>query len=311
MSLSIITPHYNDLDGLKKIYTCLQGQTVNEWEWVIVDDYSARDRIVEVEKWFEELADKNVKFIYNTHKTNGSVCRNIGVDASRFNRLVFLDSDDLISPNFVENRQLNFKDFAVYGNYQIVYKKEIVSTKELTASENFLDRFLSAQFLWQTTCILWDKEFFNVIGQFHPRLLRLQDVELSIRALGKSEDYSVFNNSVDFYYQVKPIRERKNLVKPVCESVNLFISELIVYDSLNENQKKTISGYYYLCTKYLERSESFIEVAYVRKNLKLFYKKEYISAINYTLGALVLQFYSFGLLPGKFFLRVNRFLFKP
>jgi glycosyltransferase involved in cell wall biosynthesis len=311
MGLSIITPHYNNLDGLKSIFTCLQTQTSSDWEWIVVDDYSARDIIVDLKKWFKRLEDKNVKLICNTHKTTGSLCRNMGVDASNFNRLVFLDSDDLISPNFVANRQLDIKDFAVFGNYQILYQKEVVESKELIKSWNFLDRFLSAQFLWQTTCILWNRDFFISIGQYHPELLRLQDVELTIRALQKSTNYSVVDNSVDFYYQVKPIRERKNFVKPVCDSVYLFAYELLNTSSLTKNQLSLVSGYYYLCVKYFERSESLTEVAYVKRNLNMFYKKGYIPKVNYALGVLSLQLYTYGLFSGKFFLRVNRYLFKP
>lgn len=311
MPLSIITPHYNDLNGLKQIYSCLGEQTSSDWEWVVVDDYSARNTIVEIKKWFAELKDSNVNFIFNTHKSNGSVCRNIGANSSKYNRLVFLDSDDLISPDFVANRQIDFTDFAVFGNYQVLYKNEVVDSKKLNKSWNFLDRFLSAQFLWQTTCILWDKDFFNEISQFHPQLLRLQDVELTIRALQKSTNYSVVDGSFDFHYQVKPIRERKHFVKPVCDSVYLFTDKLLNTSNLTKNQLSLISGYYYLSVKYLERSGNLNEAIYLRKNLKMFCKKGYISTINYALGELVLQLYNFGLLSGKFFLKLNRYLFKP
>jgi hypothetical protein len=139
----------------------------------------------------------------------------------------------------------------------------------------------------------------------------LQDVELTIRALQKSTNYSVVDNSVDFYYQVKPIRERKNFVKPVCDSVYLFAYELLNTSSLTKNQLSLVSGYYYLCVKYFERSESLTEVAYVKRNLNMFYKKGYIPKVNYALGVLSLQLYTYGLFSGKFFLRVNRYLFKP
>ena len=53
------------------------------------------------------------EFIKNEEKTNASVCRNIGVDNSKYDNVIFLDADDSIGNNFVLNREIQFKDFAI------------------------------------------------------------------------------------------------------------------------------------------------------------------------------------------------------
>lgn len=310
MSLSIITPHFNDLEGLKQIYACLLKQTNSAWEWLVVDDLS--DEVVrgDLEDYFNGLADSRIQVIINTTKSNASVCRNIGSEKASFQHLVFLDSDDIITEDFVANRQVAFIDFAVLKNTGVMNKNgEIQYATKI--EEDYLNCFLKARFIWPITAVLWDKAFFDTIGKFHPKLPRLQDVELAIRALQKSSSYNIIDNPVDFYYRVKPIRDRKNFVQPVCAAVYLFISELLDVTSLNENQKKQLSGFYFLCTKYFERSESTKDIAYVRRNLMLFYKKRYITIIEYTLGTLALQLYKNKLISGTLFLRVNRSLFKP
>lgn len=310
MSLSIITPHFNDLEGLKQIYACLLKQTDAAWEWIVVDDLSNKDVRANLEYFINDLADKRIQLILNTKKSNASVCRNIGAETSTFNILVFLDSDDLISPYFVMNRQVGFKDFAVFKHTAVIDKngKEQILHSIKGA---YLNYFLKAQFIWPVTSVLWDKPFFKSIGKFSPKLPRLQDVELSIRALQNSSNYTVLDNTVDFYYRVKPIRERNNFVKPVCEAVHIFITELLDTTSLSTDQLQLLSGYYFQCVKYLERSESTKDIGLVASNLKLFYKKKYISHVDYFLGYIVLKFYAWRIVSPNVFLRTNRYLFKP
>lgn len=309
MPISIITPHYNDKNGLLQIYKYLQAQTESNWEWIIVDDCSELNLIQKVQAWHKTIEDDRVELILNSEKSNASVCRNIGAERSHFENLIFLDADDRISENFVANRLIEFNDFAVFKNFGIINQNGAIQFSS-DHGQNYLDCFLNARFIWQTSTILWKKSYFNSIGRFNLNLPRLQDVELAIRALQNSSSYTVLDNQVDFYYSVKPIRERKNFVKPVCEAVNLFISELLDTSKLNNTQKKSLSSYYYLCTKYLERSESFVDAPYVRQNLKLFYQKKYIGFMEYMMGDVALKLFIKNLLSGHNFLRVNRYLFK-
>ncbi|WP_028873278.1 glycosyltransferase family 2 protein [Psychroserpens burtonensis] len=310
MGLSFITPHYNDLEGLQRIYTCLQAQTLASWDWVIVDDTSDFEIQKKVKHWIDNLQSEKVQLYLNTEKTNASVCRNLGADIAKSDTLVFLDADDFIGNDFVHNRQIVFNDFAVFINYSILNEKGEKIIK-IHTQENYLNNFLAAKFLWQTSCILWNRSFFKKIGQFNPSLMRLQDVELSIRALQNSTDYSVVNNPIDFYYQTKPMRLRKNFVLPVCDAVYVFISKLLQTDALSKYQVSLVSGYYFLCVRYLERSGSKTHTDLVQRNLTLFYEKKYICFKDYSIACVALQLYKLNVLSGKQFLRINRYLFKP
>lgn len=310
MGLSIVTPHYNDFDGLKHIYDCLKSQTRKDWEWFVVDDLSlpsVREKLV---SWLSSVNDSRVDIILNHTKTNASICRNLGADACKFDNIVFLDADDHISETFVFNRIVDFEDFAIFKNSAV--EDKYLGVKNLSINEDdFLNCFLKARFIWPITSVLWNKAFFNRIGKFNPDLPRLQDVELHIRALQKSEAYIVIDNPVDFYYKVKPIRERQNFVKPVCESVYLLIARLIDETALNPDQRLMLSGYYYTCTRYLERSQTREYLHLVRCNLGLFYKKKIISKGSFILGLMVLYIYQYYLISGTLFLNINRRLFKP
>jgi glycosyltransferase involved in cell wall biosynthesis len=295
---------------LQDIYQCLQNQLALTWEWVVVDDFSDDATRQALQLWHKELKTDKVHLICNPTKSNAAVCRNIGANESRYDYLVFLDSDDVISNDFVLNRQVDFKDFIVFKNTAVINEHDEIINK-IPSDRDCLNHFLAAQFIWPVTAILWEKSFFQAIGGFNPKLRRLQDVELAIRGMQKSSSFKIYNNSVDFFYNVKPISERSNFVQPVCEAVKILISEILEYEMLTKYQRTLIKGYYYTCVRYFERVGDKEDVEILEHNLKLFYRYDYISILNYVIGFCLIRFFKFGWLSGYQFLRFNRFLFKP
>jgi len=309
MSLTIITPHFNNAGGIKDIYTMLLNQTVSNWEWIIVDDCSDKNDIKSLNSFFDKTNDSRVQLVLNSEKTNASVCRNMGITLSTNNSLIFLDSDDGITPNFVEHRSIKTQHFSVFKNMNIVDQKGTVTISNPPDS-NYLDHFLNANFIWQTTAIVWNKDFLLKIGAFNPNLKRLQDIELSIRALYSTSNYEVLDNTIDFSYKVVPIRSKQNFVKPVCESVHYLVSHTLDNYALTKKQKHYVKAFYFMCTKYLERSEDRANIKFVKSQLKLFYKKGYFSFLDYLVGAFLLKVYKIRLISDSTFLKLNRYLFK-
>jgi len=309
MRISIITPHFNDFDGIKQTHTCLMKQDSDAWEWIVVDDFSKSDVKKVLKDYFKEHDCSNIKLIFNDLKTNGSVCRNIGVNHTSYKHLVFLDSDDIISEDFVRNRSIEVGDFVVFKNMNIL-DKEGNSTPFPTVSSHFLDHFLRAKFVWQTTCILWNKSFLIKIGKFNPDLKRLQDVELSIRALLLGTNYKVIDNKVDFFYCVAPIDIKKRPVKLICDSVNYLITNIHNNYKLNKHQRSLLKGYYFLCVRYFYKSKLKEDIPYVRNSLKLFYTKKYISFFSYLLGLQFLFLFKYGIITKDLFIKLNRYFYK-
>ncbi len=310
MGLSIITPHYNDFDGLKRIYSCLMAQTNVNWEWIIVDDFSDKAVLFGIENWKKDIDDHRMRFIESTHKSNASVCRNKGIEVALFDNLVFLDADDYIANDFVVNRNIKFKEFAIFPNFNIVDSHGINIKRQLKSTQGLLNSYLSAQFLWQTTCVLWNKEFLKEIGKFDETLHRLQDVELFIRALFISTRFKIIDNKVDFYYYAKPISQRIHIVKEATTSVNYLITKIDDNYELSSQKHSLIKGYYYACAKGLHRSRNRNEVDLVKESLKLFFKKNFINAFEYIIGYIFLFLYQYHIISNSLFLRLNRYFFK-
>jgi len=99
-TVSVITPLYNDLDNLKKIYESLKNQTYPITEWVIVDDKST-ERISKLYTFIKEIRE-NAPFVVKYLSTNKdgynlAMARNMGIIESCGKFLMFLDSR--INPN--------------------------------------------------------------------------------------------------------------------------------------------------------------------------------------------------------------------
>ena len=90
--LSIITPYYNTPKEIKELADVLVPQLTNEVEWIIIDDGCRAG----------ELDSIGAKVIHLSQNSGGaSKPRNIGLDASCGDYIAFIDSDDMVSEDYV------------------------------------------------------------------------------------------------------------------------------------------------------------------------------------------------------------------
>ena len=104
IKLSIITPYYNTLKYTKKLAECLNKQITDEIEWIIVDD--GTNEI--------ELDRLNARVIHlENNSGNASHPRNIGIDKAKGKYISFIDSDDLVTSDYIEKiiNKINSEDF--------------------------------------------------------------------------------------------------------------------------------------------------------------------------------------------------------
>lgn len=90
--LSIIIPTYNRNEYIGKLLDKLHNQIKNNVEVIVVDDHS--DIPLE-NSWF--------KYIYLDNNSGGaSIPRNVGLDNAKGKYIAFIDSDDLVSDDYIE-----------------------------------------------------------------------------------------------------------------------------------------------------------------------------------------------------------------
>ena len=93
MKLSIITPYYNTYEYTRKLADSLEPQLNDDVEWIIVDDGCLERRLDSI----------NAKVVHLANNSgNASVPRNLGLFYAKGEYIAFIDSDDDVEPNYIE-----------------------------------------------------------------------------------------------------------------------------------------------------------------------------------------------------------------
>lgn len=98
--ISIITPNYNKLEWLPNCLNSVLAQTLEDFEFIIVDDCS-NDGSWELLKDYADY-DPRIRLYRMNRNCRQGICRNLGIAKARGDYLVFPDSDDLLTPEFLE-----------------------------------------------------------------------------------------------------------------------------------------------------------------------------------------------------------------
>jgi glycosyltransferase involved in cell wall biosynthesis len=238
--ISIVVPNHNKGGFIGETLDSLLSQTFTDWEAIIVDDAST-DSSLSVIKDYVARDSRFVSLTTEGGPVGGSASRNQGVALASRPFLLFLDSDDLITPTCLEDRLREIEksedDFQLHPGGTF-YEKIGDSPHEWHADSaaDHLKQFLSHQLPWNISGPLWRTEFLRKVGGFNTALPRFQDVELHIRALLLGPQYSIKGSKTpDFYYRIS--RERTAIspygaaerevraLQPFLDSITLAIGQ--------------------------------------------------------------------------------------
>jgi glycosyltransferase involved in cell wall biosynthesis len=98
MKISVIIPAYNSSKFIKRVVTSVLLQTYENFELVIVDDCST-DNTVEL---VESFTDKRIKIVKHQQNTGAGVARQSGLKEATGEFIMFIDSDDYVKDDFLE-----------------------------------------------------------------------------------------------------------------------------------------------------------------------------------------------------------------
>lgn len=205
--ISVIIPNFNRGNLLKETLESLLLQINANWEAIVVDDGS-NDNSDEIGEEYAS-ADSRIKYLKRDREPSGApVCRNIGLKESKGEYLIFLDSDDLLSPFCIEQRMnvinqypaLDFLVFPMLMFYELPEESTLLWNIE--TNEPDLLRFLSLDSVWQTSGPIWKKNAIEKIGGFTEDLACWQDVDIHLKALIADLKYEKFYSlSPDVFYR--------------------------------------------------------------------------------------------------------------
>ncbi len=139
MKISVIIPAYNSEMFLAETLDCLENQTLKDIQIIIVNDGST-DKTAEI---IEKYAKKNSNILSLYQENSGvSAARNNGINHAEGKYTLFLDSDDVFTPESFENiyneLEKSGADLAIcritsfgYGGAQINLVAEMLSKEQL------------------------------------------------------------------------------------------------------------------------------------------------------------------------------------
>lgn len=215
LTISIIIPNFNKAKFVRETLRSLKAQMYSNFEVIVVDDASTDDSVKVIEDEIKD--DSRFKLIQQSISKGGSAARNLGFSEAKGVYIIFVDSDDLLVANCLQNRIETFHvstmekyDFLVFP--MGCFKQSIgdISQKWLAkAYDNHLLNFLSHRIPWQTMQPIWKREFLQslkingFLGPFDEEYARLQDVEMHTRALLDGGKYKIIEGAVpDCYYRI-------------------------------------------------------------------------------------------------------------
>lgn len=101
VKVSIIIPIYNIEKYIKDCLESVVAQTLEEIEIICVDDGSTDESLKIIKKYSNK--DERIKIINSTKNMGVSRARNIGLEASTGQYIFYIDGDDWIEINLIEN----------------------------------------------------------------------------------------------------------------------------------------------------------------------------------------------------------------
>lgn len=207
-NISVIIPSYNRADILHETLDSLVHQTSKNWEALVVDDGSTDDSLAIARNYARQ--DSRFRVIERKRTPKGAgMCRNIGLAHARSPYILFLDSDDLLAPHCIADRTrlantLPSEDFLVFQIASFTLSSDQLEYFwNIESGEPDTTRFMKLDAVWQTSSVLWKKEFLESLEGFDPALACWQDVDIHLRALlAEGVRYKKFlDRAPDVYYR--------------------------------------------------------------------------------------------------------------
>lgn len=207
--ISIIVPVFNTADYLETCIGSLIYQTYREIEILIIDDGST-DNSWEVLQRIAEGHD-NI-FLFRTENSGQGFARNLALEKTSGDYILFVDSDDWISLDMCEVliRRLSSNDVDVLCfNYNLVYPDKFV-TKDIIKDyghwigEECLEAFFNSKLTGHACNKLYKRSFliFNKIRFLTDKRL-YEDLPFSIKVLSYSKVIQYIADA-PYYYRIRP-----------------------------------------------------------------------------------------------------------
>lgn len=268
MFFSIVIPTYNRSNELSNAINSILAQTFEYWEIIIIDDGSTDDTLRVVGDYCSR--DSRIKY-YNQINQGVSAARNAGAKLAQGKYILFLDSDDTVTPNWLQD----FVDLLHY-EHDIMYCSLLAINTESGTEvierpsvvfHGVVSNMLAGAFAIQ-------KNFFNKVGGYDVSMKFGENTELAMRVAEYRPSVGVVENA-NIIYRQAPMDRTSNQSQNIILSNEHILSKmrngLLKVDKHYQGLLHTIAGFHYQKLGNIKMARhhfwmSFKLTPYIKKN---------------------------------------------
>ena len=205
IKVSVIVPVFNASEYIGRTLDSIISQEFESFEVIVVDDGST-DNSLEVIN--NTLGNTQIPHkIIHQENQGVSVARNVGIDASVGDYLVFIDADDYVTSNHLSILYNGKSDFSL----SLVSKKEgerildpFTYSQDVISTQEFIKMELNMQIVFNFFQLMYKSDIIkdNNIS-FTPGIVYGEDIEFAHKALLYGDEI-VINNEVTYFYVQHP-----------------------------------------------------------------------------------------------------------
>ena len=200
--ISAIVPIFNAAETIGNLIKCLLQQTEKHFEVILVDDGSTDDSAAIC----QQTAGQDIRFHYIRQENAGvSAARNLGLREARGEYITFLDADDVIAPNYLQEL-LGACENADIAVCDVVVREGETEVKRFSlepcilAQNEALNALLTRQTINSGPCAkLFRREILNSLS--FPALKAYEDILFVKNAFANAQRVAVTNRTEYVYIQ--------------------------------------------------------------------------------------------------------------
>ena len=238
-NLSIITPIYNCFEKIDNLIQCLNQQTDKNFEWIVIDDCSNDCDEFALQNKIALNPFINTKFIKNSTNSGAAFSRNKGIELSKSKYVVFVDSDDTVTPDFVESINagtISDVDCLFFDYFRIrKNKKQRCKTLKCLANSSSIKKEDVLMSMTTNVCgKVFKKKVIIENNISFPDLRRYEDMCFNVLAVLNSNSFNYVDECL-YNYIDNPTsvvnRFKEDSYKYALESIGIFKNTLLMFNS--------------------------------------------------------------------------------
>ena len=158
-NISLIIPVYNVAPYIEACLASLIAQTMDDVEIILVDDHGSDNSIQVAQNYIaSHPSGKQFRFLATPHNMGPGAARNIGIEAARGEYIGFVDSDDVVTPDYCQQLYATAKahdaDLA-YCQAQLVKGTEAEPLNNPVIESGTFSKKKHCFFLTHFTTMMW------------------------------------------------------------------------------------------------------------------------------------------------------------